>query len=147
MGSLSNAGDCTMSKQDTKQADIPASEFGSVIDSELAVLASIEARYWDDLSKLELSAIPSSLKEHLHAQLEESGGWPASLTSFVWPGFTRRQPYEACSARRRSTERGARPTAGLLQEKPGGANRGKLLKLDRRAPPNKLVSRVIRAPS
>ena len=60
-----------MSKQDTKQADVPASEFGSVIDSELAVLASIEARYWDDLSKLELSAIPSSLKEHLRAQLEE----------------------------------------------------------------------------
>jgi hypothetical protein len=46
-----------MSKQDTKQADVPASEFGSVIDSELAVLARIEARYWDDLSKLELSAV------------------------------------------------------------------------------------------
>ena len=42
--------------------------------------------------------------------LNKSGGWPASLTSFVWPGFTRRQPYEACSARRRSTEAWREPT-------------------------------------
>jgi hypothetical protein len=55
---------------DTTQAESPPSAFGPAIDAELAVLASIEARYWDELTKLELSALPSSVKENLRQQLE-----------------------------------------------------------------------------
>jgi hypothetical protein len=40
------------------------------IEAELAVLASIEARYWDEQTKLEASALPSSVKDHLREQLE-----------------------------------------------------------------------------
>ena len=71
-----------MSKQDTKQADVPASVFGSVIDSELAVLASIEARYWDDPSWNSPPFHPLSRSTFMRS-LKKSGGWPASLTSFV----------------------------------------------------------------
>ena len=47
------------------------SVFGPAIDAELAALASIEARYWDELNKLELSAVPSSVKDHLRQQLRD----------------------------------------------------------------------------
>jgi hypothetical protein len=40
------------------------------MDAELAVLASIEARYWDERTQLERSAMPSSVNEHLRQQLE-----------------------------------------------------------------------------
>ena len=56
---------------DTMQDDSPRSVFGPAIDAELAVLASIEARYCDERTKLEASALPSSLKEHLREQLEQ----------------------------------------------------------------------------
>jgi hypothetical protein len=46
------------------------SAFGPAIEAELAVLASIEARYWDERTKLEHSALPPPVKEHLRAQLE-----------------------------------------------------------------------------
>jgi hypothetical protein len=59
-----------MSEDDTTQIESPPSAFGPAIDAELAVLASIEARYWDELNKLELSALPSPIKENLRRQLE-----------------------------------------------------------------------------
>ena len=59
-----------MSDDDTIQADSMLSPFGAAIDAELAVLASIEARYWDELNKLERSALPSSVKDNLRQQLE-----------------------------------------------------------------------------
>jgi hypothetical protein len=46
------------------------SAFGPAIEAELAVLASIEARYWDERTKLERSALPFSVKDHLRQQLE-----------------------------------------------------------------------------
>ena len=39
------------------------------IQDELAVLASIETRYSDELARLEQSGSPSSAKEHLRQQL------------------------------------------------------------------------------
>ena len=39
------------------------------IRDELTVLARIEARYADELARLELSASPASAKEHLRQQL------------------------------------------------------------------------------
>jgi len=53
------------------QPEALASVFGPAIDAELAVLASIEARYWDERTELELSAIPIPAKEHLRQQLED----------------------------------------------------------------------------
>jgi hypothetical protein len=38
---------------------------------ELAILASIEARYEDELARLEQSVAPPSMKERLRVQLEE----------------------------------------------------------------------------
>jgi hypothetical protein len=55
---------------DEEQVDSLHSAFGPAIEAELAVLASIEARYWDELTKLETSALPSSVKDHLREQLE-----------------------------------------------------------------------------
>jgi hypothetical protein len=57
-----------MSKGSIDQPEAQASVFGPAIDAELAVLASIEARYWNERSKLELSAIPTP---HLRQQLED----------------------------------------------------------------------------
>jgi hypothetical protein len=48
----------------------PVSALGPAIDSELAILASIEARFWDEVGKLERSALPLSVKEHLRLDLE-----------------------------------------------------------------------------
>jgi len=42
----------------------------NAIEAELAVLASIEARYWDERATLERSAMPPSVNEHLRQQLE-----------------------------------------------------------------------------
>jgi hypothetical protein len=55
---------------DKDQASFPKSPFEPAIEAELAVLASIEARYWDDRIKLERSALPCSAKDHLREQLE-----------------------------------------------------------------------------
>ena len=52
------------------QAGSFQSAFGPAIEAELAVLASIEARYWDERTKLERSALPSAVKDHLREQLE-----------------------------------------------------------------------------
>jgi hypothetical protein len=52
------------------QAGSFQSAFGPAIEVELAVLASIEARYWDERTKLERSALPSQVKDHLRQQLE-----------------------------------------------------------------------------
>ena len=52
------------------QADSFHSALQPAIEAELAVLASIEARYWDERTKLEASALPSSVKDHLREQLE-----------------------------------------------------------------------------
>jgi hypothetical protein len=60
-----------MSEGSIDQPEAQASVFGPAIDAELAVLASIEARYWNERSKLELSAIPTPVKEHLRQQLED----------------------------------------------------------------------------
>ena len=46
------------------------SDLELAIEAELAVLASIEARYWNERTKLEASALPSSVKDHLREQLE-----------------------------------------------------------------------------
>ena len=46
------------------------SDLELAIEAELAVLASIEARYWDEWTKLEASALPLSVKDHLREQLE-----------------------------------------------------------------------------
>ena len=46
------------------------SAFGPAIEAALAVLASIEARYWDERTKLEASALPSLVKDHLREQLQ-----------------------------------------------------------------------------
>ena len=43
---------------------------GLAINSELAVLASIEARYAHELTRLESSGTPPSVKEHLRQQLD-----------------------------------------------------------------------------
>jgi hypothetical protein len=59
-----------MPKRHADHADAAASMFGPAIDAELAVLASIEARFSDELRKLEFSAIPAS-KVDLRQQLEE----------------------------------------------------------------------------
>jgi hypothetical protein len=55
---------------DEEQVDSFHSAFGPAIEAELAVLASIEARYWDERTKLETAALPSSVKDHLREQLE-----------------------------------------------------------------------------
>jgi hypothetical protein len=55
---------------ETKHALPRPSAFQPAIDAELAVLASIEARYWDERTKLERSAMPTSVKQHLRQQLE-----------------------------------------------------------------------------
>jgi hypothetical protein len=52
------------------QAGSFQSALGPAIEAELAVLASIEARYWDERTKLEASALPCSVKDHLREQLE-----------------------------------------------------------------------------
>ena len=52
------------------QADDRPSTFEPVIEAELAVLASIETRYWDELTKLECSALPAPVKDNLRQQLE-----------------------------------------------------------------------------
>ena len=53
-----------------KKAGSLKSAFSPAIEAELAILASIEARYWDERTKLEKSALPSSVKGHLREQLE-----------------------------------------------------------------------------
>ena len=52
------------------QTDARPSTFEPVIEAELAVLASIETRYWDELTKLECSALPAPVKDNLRQQLE-----------------------------------------------------------------------------
>jgi hypothetical protein len=52
------------------QAGSSESDLELAIAAALAVLASIEARYWDERTKLEASALPSSVKDHLREQLE-----------------------------------------------------------------------------
>ena len=42
------------------QTDARPFTFEPAIDAELAVLASIETRYWDELTKMERSALPGS---------------------------------------------------------------------------------------
>jgi hypothetical protein len=59
-----------MPKSYADHTDAAASIFGPAIDAELAVLASIEARFWDELRNLEFSGNPAS-KVHLRQQLEE----------------------------------------------------------------------------
>jgi hypothetical protein len=54
----------------TKHADPPPSGSGTTIDAELTDLARIEARFWDQVGKLERSALPLPVKEHLRADLE-----------------------------------------------------------------------------
>jgi hypothetical protein len=53
------------------ETDPPRSGYEAVIEAELAVLASIEARHADELMRVERSAVPPSVKEHLRVQLEE----------------------------------------------------------------------------
>jgi hypothetical protein len=55
-----------MSKNQANQSHLLSSGLGSAIDSELAVLASIEARYAHELTRLE----SPSVKEHLRQQLD-----------------------------------------------------------------------------
>ena len=52
------------------QTDARPSTFEPAIDAELAVLASIETRYWDELTKLERSALPVPVKDNLRQRLE-----------------------------------------------------------------------------
>jgi hypothetical protein len=52
------------------QAGSFQSALGPAIEAELAVLASIEARYWDERTKLERSVLPSLVKDPLRQQLE-----------------------------------------------------------------------------
>jgi hypothetical protein len=59
-----------MSEGNPDQSQAAASPFGPAIDAELAVLASIEARFWDELNKLQCSALPSPVKENLRHQVE-----------------------------------------------------------------------------
>jgi hypothetical protein len=59
-----------MSKNQANQSHLPGSGFGAAIESELAVLASIEARYAHELTRLESSGRPPSVKEHLRQQLD-----------------------------------------------------------------------------
>jgi hypothetical protein len=59
-----------MSKNQANQSHLLSSGLGSAIDSELAVLASIEARYAHELTRLESSGTPPSVKEHLRQQLD-----------------------------------------------------------------------------
>jgi hypothetical protein len=55
---------------DTEQNHAPPSFLEPAIDAVLAVLSSIEARYWDELAKLERSYAPSSVKDRLREQLD-----------------------------------------------------------------------------
>ena len=59
-----------MSKNQANQSHLLSSGLGSAIDSELVVLASIEARYAHELTRLESSGTPPSVKEHLRQQLD-----------------------------------------------------------------------------
>jgi hypothetical protein len=52
------------------QTHAPPSTIEPAIDAELAVLASIETRYWDELTKLERSALPVAVKDSLRQKLE-----------------------------------------------------------------------------
>jgi hypothetical protein len=59
-----------MSDNHSKQTDPPPVALEAAIDTELAILASIEARYTDELTKLERSVTPPTVKDHLRDQLE-----------------------------------------------------------------------------
>ena len=52
------------------QTDARPFTFEPAIDAELAVLASIETRYWDELTKMECSALPAPVKDNLRQRLE-----------------------------------------------------------------------------
>ena len=52
------------------QTDARPSTFEPAIDAELAVLASIETHYWDELTKLERSALPVPVRDNLRQRLE-----------------------------------------------------------------------------
>ena len=59
-----------MSKNQANQSHLLRSGLGTAIDSELTVLASIEARYAHELTRLESSGTPPSVKERLRQQLD-----------------------------------------------------------------------------
>jgi hypothetical protein len=59
-----------MSKNQANQSHLLSSGLGTAIDSELTVLASIEARYAHELTRLESSGTPPSVKERLRQQLD-----------------------------------------------------------------------------
>ena len=59
-----------MSEGNPDQFEAAASPFGHAIDAELAVLASIETRFWDELNQLQSSVLPSPVKENLRHQAE-----------------------------------------------------------------------------
>ena len=52
------------------QTDARPSTFEPAIDAELSVLASIETHYWDELTKLERSALPVPVRDNLRQRLE-----------------------------------------------------------------------------
>src|SRR5829696_768548 len=70
-----------MSKNQANQSHLLSSGLGPAIDSELAVLASIEARYAHEVTRLESSGTPPS--EHLRSNLTQGGRWPENHTFCV----------------------------------------------------------------